>query len=329
MNAVPALTDYLALTPFQLQGYRRRWVKTSVGQVHVLDAEGSGTLPPLVLLHGFSSAGVHFFPLADKLRRRVRRLILPDMPAHGFSDTPANLSAGALKAGLVEALDAVVDEPAVVFGNSMGGCGAIHHARVRPKRVRGLILCSPTGAAMSQAELARFVRAFDVKSHDDALAFLDRVLARPSPLRQILAWELRRKFTRPELSALLASLKPQDLFRPDEVRTLAPPVLLIWGQQDRILPASHLAFFRDNLPDHARVLTPKDFGHTPFLDDAAMLAEHILHFLGELGPARAMGSASRGAAVGRGARRVAGDRPAPTSSHGADLTSGPPVSEGG
>src|SRR3954467_11765897 len=76
-TTVPALTDRLARTSLKLQGYRSRSISTSVGQVHVLETEGRGTLPTLVLLHGFSSAGVHYFPLLHLLRRRVRRIVLP------------------------------------------------------------------------------------------------------------------------------------------------------------------------------------------------------------------------------------------------------------
>jgi pimeloyl-ACP methyl ester carboxylesterase len=277
------MTDRLALTSLQLQGYRRRKAGTSVGDVHVLEAEGNGPLPPLVLLHGFSSAAVHFYPLLGKLRPHVRRLILPDMPGHGFSDAPAaGISAERLKIGLIEALEAVLDEPAVVFGNSMGGIGAIHYALARPEQVRGLLLCSPSGAAMDEEELARFVGTFQFRSHAEALSFMDRVLVRPSPVRQILAWALRRKFSHRNMVDLLASITPDDFLRPEQVRSLKPPVLLVWGQEERILPASHLAFFRQHLPDHARVLTPQGFGHAPFMDDAKGLADTILSFLGEI-----------------------------------------------
>jgi pimeloyl-ACP methyl ester carboxylesterase len=288
---VPVLTDRLALTSLQLQGYRRRKVGTSVGDVHIVEAEGDGSLPPLVLLHGFSSAGVHFYPLLSKLRPHVRRLILPDMPGHGFSDTPAaGISAGRLKTGMLEALEAVLDQPAVLFGNSMGGIGAIRFALRRPERVRGLLLCSPSGAAMSVEELARFVSTFRLRSHAEALSFMDRVLARPSRMRQLLAWGVRRNFGQRNMVDLLASITPDDFLRPEEVRSLKPPVLLIWGQGERILPASHFAFFRQHLPDHARVLTPRGFGHAPFLDDAAGLAQTILSFLREIRAARPVGS---------------------------------------
>lgn len=280
---MPALTDRLARTSLHFQGYRSRTIPTSVGEVHVLETEGRGTLPTLVLLHGFSSAGVHYFPLLHSLRRRVRRIVLPDLPAHGFSGTPrGGIRGETLLGGLTEALDAVLDEPAVLFGNSLGGIAAIRYALARPARVRGLILCSPTGAAMDAAEIAEFSAIFRIDSHDAALDFVDRVMAKRSALRHALAWGVRRKFRNPEMRALIDSITPADMLDPAELRTLRPPTLLLWGRDERLLPTSQLEFFRKNLPAHARVEEPLGFGHTPYLEDPARLARLILRFAEEV-----------------------------------------------
>jgi pimeloyl-ACP methyl ester carboxylesterase len=264
-----------------LQGYRSRSISTSVGEVHVLEAEGRGPLPTLVLLHGFSSAGVHYFPLLHLLRRRVRRIVLPDLPAHGFSASPRGGVRGeTILDGLTEALDRVIapGEPAIVFGNSLGGVAAIRYALARPERVRGLILCSPTGAAMDADEIAEFSRLFRIDSHGKALDFVDRVMSKSGPMRQLLAWGLRRKFQAPEMQALIASIKPEDMLDPAELRTLRPPTLLLWGRDERLLPTSQLEFFRENLPPHARIEEPFGVGHTPYLEDPARLARDILRF---------------------------------------------------
>lgn len=273
-----------------LQGYRSRSLSTSVGEVHVLEAEGRGTLPTLVLLHGFSSAGVHYFPLLHLLRRRVRRIVLPDLPAHGFSSSPRGGIRGAtILDGLTEALDRVIEdkEPAIVFGNSLGGVAGIRYALARPERVRGLILCSPTGAAMDAEEIAEFSRLFRIDSHGAALDFVDRVMSKSGPMRQLLAWGLRRKFQAPEMQALIASITPEDMLDPAVLRTLRPPTLLLWGRDERLLPTSHLEFFRQNLPPHARIEEPFGVGHTPYLEDPARLARDILRFADTLTRTRA------------------------------------------
>ncbi|MEP7120453.1 MAG: alpha/beta hydrolase [Byssovorax sp.] len=236
-----------------------------------------------MLLHGFSSAGVHYFPLLHLLRPRVRRIVLPDLPAHGFSSTPhGGIRGETILDGLTEALDQVIEEPAILFGNSLGGVAAIRYALARPERVRGLILCSPTGAAMNAEEIARFSELFRIDSHGKALDFVDRVMSKSGPMRQLLAWGLRRKFQNPEMLELIDSITPADMLDPAELRTLKPPTLLLWGREERLLPTSHLEFFRRNLPPHARIEEPIGVGHTPYLEDPARLARDILRFAAEV-----------------------------------------------
>jgi pimeloyl-ACP methyl ester carboxylesterase len=286
------LTQHLARTSLQLQGYGSRHVATSAGRVHLLDVRGEGRLPPVVLLHGLSSAAVHLLPLLQRLRGRVRRVVAPDMPAHGFSDRPAEIHPAALKDALVEAMDAVIDEPVVLFGNSLGGVAAIHYAVTRPERVRGLILCSPSGAAMDAEELKRFVGTFELGTHRAALEFVDRLFAERCRMRHLFAWGVRRQFKSPEVRALLSALAPTDLLSPEQLSALRMPVLLLWGKDERILPRHHLDFFRRHLPDHAHLEEPEGFGHAPYLDDVGAVARRILSFTAdvhELGPAPAHG----------------------------------------
>jgi pimeloyl-ACP methyl ester carboxylesterase len=266
----------------QLDGYRSRHVPTRAGRVHVLDAQGDGPLPPVVVLHGLSSAGVHFLPLLRHLRGRVRRLVAPDLLGHGFSDTPPVIRPAFMKGALVEALDAVIDEPTIVFGNSMGGIAAVHYALARPERVRALVLSSPGGAAMDEAELRRFARGFSFTTHDEALGFVDRVFSRRNPLRQLVAWGVRRQFRDSRVDELLNNMVPADLLQPEQLAALPMPVLLVWGQDERILPREHYEYFRRHLPETTRIEQPEGFGHVPFLDDPGAVARQILDFAAEV-----------------------------------------------
>lgn len=261
-----------------LAGYTTRYVRTSTGAVHVLEAAGHGHLPPLVLLHGLSSAGVHFLPMLAPLRRGFSRLVLPDLPGHGFSQVPNTTDLSALRAGLRDALDMVLDVPALLFGNSLGGYAAIQYALERPHKVRGLMLASPAGAAMGDAELGELKRLFHVRSHAEAVGFMERVLARPGPFRHALAWGLRRQLQAPGVGLVLRAVESAHLLSPEELRRLAHPLLLVWGREEKVLPRAHLEFFRTHLPPHARIEEPHGFGHSPFLDDPEALARLLVTF---------------------------------------------------
>jgi pimeloyl-ACP methyl ester carboxylesterase len=261
-----------------LRGYRSSEVDTSEGRVHVLEGRGRGPLPTTVLLHGFGSAGVHYSPLLRALRGDVSRLLVPDFLAHGFSARPPGpMTTERLIGAMREALDdRIGDEKAIVFGNSMGGYGALRYALASPHKVAALVLCSPAGTFRDVDQ----VRAiFDMHGHADALRFLDRLFARPPALRHLIAWDLKQRFRRPELLEILEDVDERYAITPEHLAQLEVPVLLLWGTADRVLPRSHFEFYRENLPGHAKVEELEALGHSPYLEGPQVVASKIMRFL--------------------------------------------------
>ena len=285
-----SVAEHVARRILEMQGFTRRTVPTSVGPTHVLEARGDGSLPPMILLHGFAASGTQLLPILRRLRRHASRLIVPDLPGHGFSAVPSGgVGNEAFQTGLFELLDTVVDEPMVVFGNSMGGFIAVRYALERSEKVRRLILCSPGGAAMTQSELDEFRKTFLVENHADAVEFVDRLLGKRSRFRHLVALSVRRRLTQASLRDLIQSVTPSDLLEPEQVRTLAMPILMVWGQADGILPGDSREFFRTHLPPHARIVEPERLGHSPYLESPKALTRLIVDFASEDAP-RAPGS---------------------------------------
>jgi pimeloyl-ACP methyl ester carboxylesterase len=258
--------------------YDSRWIDTPVGPVHVLQREGGGTLPPVVMVHGLGAAAIHWVPLIRRLRPHVSRVITIDLPGHGFSVRPPELTEEVLTTGVLTALDAVHVEPGVVVGNSLGGLAAVRYVLARPERVLGTVLLSPAGAPMSDDEIAEVRRLFGVRTRADARAFFARLLARPPGA--LAGWFLERRLLQllsdPALHGLLAAANHRELLSPDQVRSLPPRTTLVWGRKDRILPASAVPFWRAHLPEGAAVVEPDDVGHSPHLDDVGQTAAYVL-----------------------------------------------------
>ena len=267
-------------------------------RVHWLDLPGRGPLGPLVLVHGFSASGAsQYGPLARLLRPHVSRIVLPDLPGHGSSTVPASgLDAEVMIDALVAAMDAALGEPAVMFASSMAGGVAVHYALRRPQALRGLVLCSPSGAPFAPDEVPAFSRIFKLDSHREALEFVDRLLpaaatapagSRPpgpqlSPLRHATAWGVRQQFNRPHLVSFIERAPRFPSLEPDHLASLGMPVYLIWGRGDDILPPSHFEFYRANLPAESEIETPPHFGHAPFLHHPGELADRLLSFMRRL-----------------------------------------------
>jgi pimeloyl-ACP methyl ester carboxylesterase len=275
--------ERIARRVLNAQGLSSRFIATRAGRLHVLDGAGAGHLPPIVLLHGLSANAICYGGLLRKLAPFTRRVIAPDMPAHGFSDVPA---AGLDDAVLLDTLSDVLDrvlsetgEPAIFVGNSLGGLVSIRYAQTRPDRVAGLVLVSPGGAPMPPAEFAAFIRRFRIDSHADALAFVDDIFAHGAGvLRHAFAHGVRQRFTHPQLRKLLAGITPEQMLGPQDLADLTMPTLLVWGREERILPPSHLEFFRQHLPDHAEIEEWPNFGHCGFLEQPTALSNRIIEF---------------------------------------------------
>jgi pimeloyl-ACP methyl ester carboxylesterase len=281
LDGLIAWPERITRAGLRTAGYRSRRVHTRYGDVVALQARGGGRVP-LMLLHGFAAEGAHYAPLMRRLRPHVSRLIVPDLPGHGGSAPPSSpLVPHELRKEIVAAFDQLIDEPTALFGNSLGGLLALDYALSRPERVRRLILCSPVGAPTSDAELSALLRLFQLGGYEDALAFVDRLFVRPTILRRLVAWGVLRKFADPKLQELLLGLRPTDMIDPAELGALRVPTLLIWGQEDRILPRSSLEFFRRHLPAHVQIEEPPAQSHTPYLEDPRGVASRILAFLGE------------------------------------------------
>lgn len=282
--AILPIVERAARVGMSLGGVKKRKRATAAGEVCFFDARGSGSLPPMAIIHGIGSSATPYGPMILRLRREARRVIAPDAPGHGDSGRPEGaFTLEDLFTGISEVLAAELSEPALLFGNSLGGGVALRYALERPERVRGLVLSSPGGAQVSEDALASLLETFRHKDAAESRAFLERLYANAPWYTRFLGADLHRLFSRGALHELLASIRAEHLFREEDVRQLRVPVLLLWGTADRILPREHLAFWRRALPPHAVIEEPEGFSHCPYLEEGDALAERLVRFARSLG----------------------------------------------
>jgi lipase len=122
---------------------------------------GDESLPPLVCLHGVTSHGRHFRPLAERLAQRFHVVAL-DLRGHGASvwEPPWNL-----EQHVADVLEAAPQAPCTWLGHSFGGRVAYEVAAAAPDRVDRLILLDPAirlppYVGMVTAENARRDRSY-------------------------------------------------------------------------------------------------------------------------------------------------------------------------
>jgi len=274
---VTQVLDWLQLRACYRSGFTSSWVDTSVGRVHALVREGGGTLPPVVLVHGLSSSAQDFQPVMEHLQSEYRRVIAVDLPGHGqsFIGNPCP-TAHEMRTALAETIDAVLDEPAVVYGNSLGGYASLCLSMDRPEKVGRLLLGSPAGAPMAEEQLEKILGVFRMRSHKDAMAFMAQIMETRSWWTPLMAQVCLSRMTQPHMAAMLQAIAGEKLLSPEDLKSVLAPIVLIWGKGERLLPDANLAFFQENLPKETVFEYLEGAGHVPHADRPRWVCRELM-----------------------------------------------------
>ena len=270
--------------------------------LHVRDT-GPRDAPVLMLLHG-SNASLHTWePWARRLQGAYR-VIRFDFPGHGLTGpSPQHAYGPRAFADVLERLRLKLKLPKFVLaGNSMGGSVAWHYALWHPERVQALILVDssgqpePKGAKPPFAfrvartpvlrELAAQITPRRLIADSLPDAFHDRSLATPAMIDRY--WELLR-YPGNRTATLERFAGTPDPATPARLHALAMPVLILWGANDSLIPASSARWFAANIPQ-ARVIVYPETGHIPMEERAEQSAADVARFLTALAPAPAPGA---------------------------------------
>jgi pimeloyl-ACP methyl ester carboxylesterase len=247
-----------------------------------LELEGDG--PPLVLLHGFADSADTWRRALDLLARRGRRALAVDLPGYGeadplAADVPVLEQYRAFARAVVHHASAEAGHAGVILcGNSLGGAIALRAGEEDDLPLTAIVPVAPAGLDMP--------RWFRIIERDP---FVRALLAAPVPLPEVvvrgvvgqayraLAFAAPRRAaaevvgsftaqlrTRNAVSDVLANgrrLLPElhDCFALEDVRV---PVLLVWGDHDRMVTHGGARHILDALPDttYARL---DGVGHCP------------------------------------------------------------------
>ena len=264
---------------FAKRGLSRRAMRAGQFDVSAFDGLGGGSLPPFVVQHGLGSSATALAPIIHRLIGHTSRLSAVDLPGHGDSpDAREQVDPQALFVAMTELYDRLIDRPAVVVGNSLGGGIALRYAIHRPEKVAALVLISPAGARIPEADLAGVLGHFEAAMAGDALSLAKRLYHAPPWYLPLVAGDVQALMQRKAVGEIVRSANVEDSFSPEELASLKMPVLLVWGRSERLLPPSALAYLREHLPAHALVEEPHGLGHCPHFDDPAWMSRRILKF---------------------------------------------------
>ena len=249
--------------------------------VHHYRVAGRGSGPPVLLLHGLGGSANGFYKTFFPLAEHFRSIHAIDLPGNGFSPLPKTGAAPIEEQVnlVLDFLKQVVGEPVLLVGNSLGGAMSLYAASEQPDAVRALALVSPAGAKVSPERIGQLVKDLDVKTPAEARALTRRLFHKVPLTLDLFASQLRYLYASEAVKGFLTELKTSSDFVPsDRFEKLVMPVMLVWGQSEKLLPYEGIEYFRAWLPKHAEIHEVPMFGHVPQMERPRELVGMLVDF---------------------------------------------------
>jgi pimeloyl-ACP methyl ester carboxylesterase len=259
-----------------------------IGRLRYLEAPASGTDRPkgtLILIHAFPVNARMWEPQLS-LAATGWRVIAPQLRGMdgGSTDRPAT-SMDDHAADLIDLLDALHIEDAVIGGLSMGGYVAFALLRHAPRYVRGLILADTRPQADTPEGVEARRRMLALLQEKGASAIADEMIPK------LLSEETRRE--RPAVGETVRSLilaSSADaiahaitalMTRPDSTPLLSSihcPTLLVVGEQDTVTPPALSEQMHKAIAGSEYVVLPRA-GHLSNLEQPDAFNAALARFL--------------------------------------------------
>ena len=260
-------------------------------QVHYRDEGNKNDSLPLVLIHG-TGASLHTWEESVKLLTDSFRVITLDLPAYGLTGpNPKRIYSQAFYAQFIdEFLKRIHVNKCIIGGNSLGGAIAWNYTYEHPTKVEKLILIDAAGYPMiSESKPIAFTLAqIPVLKHmlnyitprflakksvmnvyDDPTKVTEKVVDRYFDL--FLREGNRQAF----VDRMNFSIYPDHLTR---ISTIKTPTLIVWGENDKLIPIENAQKFHADLPNDTLVVLEKT-GHVPMEENPNRTVDAIRLFL--------------------------------------------------
>jgi pyruvate dehydrogenase E2 component (dihydrolipoamide acetyltransferase) len=232
----------------------------------------------VVLVHGFGGDLDNWLFNIDALATEATVYAL-DLPGHGQSSkSVAEPSLKGLSRALIDFMDKLSITDAHLVGHSMGGAVVARAALDAPQRVKSLTLISSAG--LGQDINGGYVEGFVTStSRRDLKPVLEQLFDDPGLVnRQFVEDVLKYKRldgVQQALSTLSAALFPngqQADVLAGELANAGKPALVIWGANDRVIPAKHAGA----LGEAAKAEVIEEAGHMVQMEKAGKVNDLVL-----------------------------------------------------
>lgn len=221
--------------------------------------EGEGT--PIVLLHGLMGELSNFGSLTEHFSNNGFKVYAPKLPIYEFTILKTNVSN--IAKSISKFLEEVVQEPAILVGNSLGGHLGLITTLNHPDLVKALCLTGSSGLYEKS-----FGETFPKRGdYDYVLKKTQEVFYNPDVATKEIVDDVfntindRNKAIKTlyiARSAIRHNMK-------NDLKNIHTPVCLIWGKQDNVTPPEVAIEFNEGLPNSTLYWIDK-CGHAPMME---------------------------------------------------------------
>ena len=240
---------------------------------------------PVVLLHAIADSWRSFERVLSDLPESIHAFALTQR-GHGDASRPARgYHSRDFAADLAAFMDALHLEAAVMVGGSSGGFVARRFAIDHPERTLGLVLLGSPAILRDKPGVlemwdSTISELKDPISPDLVREFAEGTLTRPVPqafLETIVQENLKppARVWRATFEGLLEDDSLEEL---DKIKA---PTLIVWGDQDAILPRSDQQTLAAAITG-SRLLVYPGAGHAFYWEDPGRVASDLAAFIAEL-----------------------------------------------
>ena len=251
-------------TAMRIRGIRRHgWEQDGI-RLSYHAAGRPGREHTVVLVHGLGSNTLSWVKVFPALARRYRVYAL-DLPGYGHSPMPTGKDHAPIPdqvEAVAKFLQSLPEKRVTLVGQSMGGWVCAKVAAKHPEIVEQLVLCNNAGVLYP--DVGELRRALDLKTHDEVQRFWGTLWYRVPGFYRYFKGDYVSKMQARRVIGFFDSLQEADFIN-DDLPNLRMPVSILWGMNDRFIPAKTVDLMLPLL-ENGRVYWIPRCGHIPALE---------------------------------------------------------------
>ena len=237
----------------------------------------------VVLIHGLGSQAERWQQVMPHLSKS-HRVIAPDLIGFGNSDKPqVDYTPKYFVKFIFDFLEELGISKTIMIGSSLGGQIVAESAAASDSDIiQKIILVSPTGTMRTtNPTLDTYVMAALYPQHDLIKTAYQMMAGKQKDVDESTIERFRSGMSQP--NAKMSFLSSVISFKhwpaiTERLRLISIPTLIIWGQNDTMIPIHHANDYVSNLKN-CEFVVMEGCGHRPHVEDPEKFSDIMLKFL--------------------------------------------------